>query len=364
MLTSLKLTGFRNFEDFSLNHLTRVNLLVGTNNAGKTTVLEGANILLAGGAPYALLQSLVRRGEMSLRQLAGGGIAQEGDICHLFYGHKLEDGAKFRLEGFNEQRLFVEQEIVPLAGVLSEPTPLPVTQPGTADMTVLPPLALKIINNYGALPLIPLSASGGLNAQHQRIGVSEDWRMVINFLPSGQLVTFALGSSWDQIVLTPEEGRVIQALRIIEPAIERIAALSSSPVRSTPEMYVKLAGSDTRFPLGSMGDGIRRLLALAISLVNSADGYLLVDEIDTGFHYSIMVNMWKLIVETARRLNIQVLATTHSQDCVLAMAALFEKTPDVRDEISLHRIEKGANTSIRYSVEEILEAAHHNMELR
>ena len=129
-------------------------------------------------------------------------------------------------------------------------------------------------------------------------------------------------------------------------------------------MFVKLQRSDRRFPLGSMGDGIKRLLVLAMTLVKSAGGYLLVDEIDTGLHYSVMVKMWKLVVETARRLDIQVFATSHSLDCIQALAGLYEDEPDVRDELSLHRIEKGAETSIRYSADEILAAARRQVEVR
>jgi len=106
------------------------------------------------------------------------------------------------------------------------------------------------------------------------------------------------------------------------------------------------------------------LLVLAMNLVRSAGGYLLVDEIDTGLHYSVMVKMWKLVVETARRLDIQVFATTHSLDCIQALAGLYESEPDVRDDISLHRIEKGAPASIRYSADEILNAAQRQVEVR
>jgi predicted ATP-dependent endonuclease of OLD family len=153
-------------------------------------------------------------------------------------------------------------------------------------------------------------------------------------------------------------------LRIIEPDIEHIAAPSGSLGDSADGIFVKLKGSEQCIPLGSMGEGIKRLLALGLKLVNSAGGYLLVDEIDTGLHHSVMVKMWRLVVETAKRLDVQVLATTHSLDCVHALAALCEEYPDVRDLISLHRIERGAEASFPYSADELVAATHHRMELR
>jgi len=47
-------------------------------------------------------------------------------------------------------------------------------------------------------------------------------------------------------------------------------------------------------------------------------GLLLVDEIETGIHYSAQQDMWRLIFQMARRLNVQVFATTHSWDCIEA----------------------------------------------
>ncbi|HHC24806.1 MAG TPA: ATP-binding protein [Desulfobacterales bacterium] len=42
---------------------------------------------------------------------------------------------------------------------------------------------------------------------------------------------------------------------------------------------------------------------------------LLIDEIDTGLHFTVMENMWRLITQTAKRLDVQVFATTHNSDC-------------------------------------------------
>lgn len=167
---------------------------------------------------------------------------------------------------------------------------------------------------------------------------------------------------WNKVVLTTEESRVVDALRIIEPTIERIAFLAEGG--DAENIYLKFRDFDDRIPIGSMGDGIWRFLAMALNLTNAAGGYLLVDEIDTGLHYSVMLAMWRLIIETARRLNIQVFATTHSSDCVRALAWLYEEQPEIRDEISVHRVQKGLSHTVRYSADELLVAARQHIEVR
>lgn len=118
---------------------------------------------------------------------------------------------------------------------------------------------------------------------------------------------------------------------------------------------------DQRVPIGSMGDGIWRLLGIALALVRAEGGILLVDEIDTGLHYSVLVDMWNLVFETAKRLDVQVFATTHSRDCYEALAAVAQKG---RHDISLQRIERGKPLAVAFTESEIREAAARGIEVR
>ena len=52
-----------------------------------------------------------------------------------------------------------------------------------------------------------------------------------------------------------------------------------------------------------------RMLGLALALANAKGGVLLVDEIDTGLHYSIMGDMWRMVGKLAATLDVQVFAT-------------------------------------------------------
>ena len=70
------------------------------------------------------------------------------------------------------------------------------------------------------------------------------------------------------------------------------------------------------------------------------------------------------MIETARRLDVQVLATTHSLDCVRALAWVQEKNPKIAREVTLHRVERGLTQTVRYSMEELAIAAEHHLEVR
>ncbi len=172
-----------------------------------------------------------------------------------------------------------------------------------------------------------------------------------------------LGMLWDEVVLTEEEPKVADALRIIEPTVDRIA-FARHPASAYGDFFLKLAGAPDRVPLGSMGDGLERLLGISLHLARSARGATLIDEIDTGLHHSVMVRMWRLVVETARRLDLQVFATTHSLDCVLALAELCERFPELSGEVLLHRIDRGSEAPATYAADALRVAAEQHMEVR
>ncbi len=112
---------------------------------------------------------------------------------------------------------------------------------------------------------------------------------------------------------------------------------------------------------------MNRLLGLALALVNAKDGILLIDEIESGLHYSVQPDMWRLIFETAAKLNVQVFATTHSLDCIRA----FESAAKERGEeesllISLrrHRQEPEKIVAVLAGKEDLEIIIHSHIEAR
>jgi hypothetical protein len=206
--------------------------------------------------------------------------------------------------------------------------------------------------------LVALSSEGGLGQPYR-----SDEGPHIQFLGNDHSMAAGGGGNlWKKVVLTPAEERVTAALRIIEPAIERIAAAPRSGFGA--DFFLKLMGTDARVPLASTGDGMRRMLSIALSMVTSAGGYVLVDDIDTGLHHSVMTKMWQMVVETARDLDIQVFSTTHSLDCITALARLFERCPELAGSVAVHRLERGRDTATLFTSEDVVVAARHEMDLR
>jgi ABC-type branched-subunit amino acid transport system ATPase component len=356
MFDAVRLRNFRAFQDFTLSGLSRVNLLVGKNNAGKTSLLEAIEIISMGGRPGSLLQSPSRRGEVSTE--SDERFRSRLDVRNLFSGHKLSESSWFELTArsgthqsvircdVRRAQLTESEEDLLFSGTeRSAQFALHVKGPGNPDGSnvILSPLG-TVVGRYVLLPKQPGESN------------------VVFLGTKGEDVN-SLQKSWGDIVLTAEEEKVIAAMKIIEPSVERLAFTGDAP-RYSSVAFVKLSNDEQRIPLGSLGDGMRRLLALAINIAQASGGVLLVDEIDTGLHYTSLEMMWRFVIETARRLNVQVFATSHSGDCIRALAWLQTDMPELAADVSVHRVERNASAAVRYSASEIEVSARHHIEVR
>ena len=100
MLKTLAISGFRCFKSCKLADLTTVNLIVGKNNSGKTSVLEAIHLLASGGHLSAFSDITRRRGELvSSYRTPYRGVS----ISHLFFGHECQPGARFDLSSDDGQ---------------------------------------------------------------------------------------------------------------------------------------------------------------------------------------------------------------------------------------------------------------------
>lgn len=364
MLRSIHIENFRALREFRMSGLGRVNLLVGTNNSGKTSVLEAINVLARPGDLRPFLQSLLRRGEIA---------DNNGDfveIRHTIHGHRVVEGSGFSVRASNDD---VE------TGVRAWLTPRWSDGPPSAEEIeralneapdadeAFEPSSLQFRLEWRRSDESPIQrdmvvmAGGGVARRQRNAMPDEPINERVQYISTDGLTRDEVVSLFDRTVLTPDEAVVMDALRTIEPTIERLASVSSRTARTFRRGGIDMLVAGEKLPVGTMGDGIWRLLGVALALVRARGGILLVDEIDTGLHYTVLTKMWRLVFETATRLDVQVFATTHSRDCYEALA---EVTDPERREISLQRIERGKAEAVSYREGVLRKAAEHGIEVR
>ncbi|MSR58234.1 MAG: hypothetical protein EXS05_11225 [Planctomycetaceae bacterium] len=373
MFKSFELENYRGFERYRVRGLERVNLLVGKNNCGKTSVLEAVHLLAAAGEPSILQRIAWRRGEVVFVDLERERYKNRRDAfpdaTHFFYGHQLGQGVRFCLSG-NDGARRLEVEVVPADSI--EP------QQRLFDDTdgIRQIFALKIKSMTGASGLelapLPLTESGALAIeeyyrQRRPTRTSDDQLAPVHFLTVESLSSDFMGAMWDKVLADKREQEVFRAMQVLAPSLEDIAFQTGergARVAGPGSVLVGFKGAARRVPLGSLGDGMRRLLALSLALVRCERGVLLIDEIDTGLHYSVMADMWRLVIDAARNTDIQVFATTHSLDCLRGLTRLCGSRPDLATEVCVQKIEPSLDESVPLDAEQLRVAGEQEIEVR
>jgi ABC-type dipeptide/oligopeptide/nickel transport system ATPase component len=229
MLKSLKIENFRGFESFELKQLGRINLLVGENNSGKTSVLEAIQLLYSRTNLEPLAQTMVERGEFFRIEERRSAIRndRELDIRHLFNGHHMALDAVFSVTAMGD---FAEEG---LSGKVEfrEFKQESLFDNTEDDFERDTELVLNWIFDEEAEELrIPLSVEGGIPVDYNRRIRPKSLKnssIRMQFVTSSSVTVAKMIEMFDQVVLKPEEDSIIQALKNIDVKIERIASLGA-----------------------------------------------------------------------------------------------------------------------------------------
>lgn len=157
------------------------------------------------------------------------------------------------------------------------------------------------------------------------------------------------------ILQNKDEHFIVDGLQLIEPRVKDF-------IYTDNEMLVDV-GLEKRIPVNMMGDGARKIVSLLTAVYDCKDGALLVDEISNGFHYSVMGNLWKVLIDAAIRNNTQLFITTHDTDSIKGLrdaaidkyndlVAAFKLLKTADDELKAYHYSLG---SLDYSINQEIE---------
>lgn len=351
MLRDITIENYRLFEKFQIEGLNQINLLVGANNSGKSSLLETLYLLTSYEDPAVLLNILENRGEYTQLPDYKGRLFQ---ITEIFRGHKLQNNHKVVITSQRDEPISIEYTFFDY-----DDRSGPNIHKNEAVVGVTFKEREKDRSGFFELVNVDNGLAGGYHPVGMRLRVEINDRFVTTERLNLQLIT----ELWNQVVLTPKEDMITKTLQILEPNLERIALTNQATLEMS--VLLKIKGNDFPIILGSMGDGMYRIFALALSLVNCENGALFVDEIDTGLHHQALTKMWHLVIETAKRLNVQVFATTHSWDCLASFHKALNETEET-DLGSVFRLERknGQIGYVAYTGEELGVAVKHDIEMR
>lgn len=333
--TTISIKNYRCLKDFTIDSLERVNLIGGKNNIGKSSLLE-IIFLLVGNTNISLILSI--NAFRGMEMFAGEAAAiRESLWSHLF--HNLDSQASISIHGKLENGGQISTTLKELDRV-STILPFGGTPQVKADAGTSGGLAKALHLSYRDITNREYSVILQVGAKGINLPPSKAEPLFPGIFLSGRRRPSLQENAirYGQLEMTKSLHYLLPVLKIIEPRLKQLSVIVGA---SGPMIYGDI-GLPQMLPIAVMGDGLGGLASILLSISSAPGGVVLIDEIENGLHHSILMKVWQVIAEAARRHNTQIFATTHSWECIEAAHKAF-LTNELYD-FRFHRLQKIGDT--------------------
>jgi len=366
----LTVHAFRQLKALELEKLGRINLFVGVNNSGKTSVLEAISTHCNPLNPLEWINTARRRYVKSSREPELDAVRwlfpqHHADHEDAYYKGEVRvegDGRYANLESWAYYNGIMgapdEAEIGSYNGDNEDEFDDEFEETSESYTTTGPDRGaeIRLTARVPSSRWLEFDADGNGFCQEQ-FRLWEDERFVSRAAPSELCLPVATVSPFAHRVrqlqlsqatdatLKGTKFSVIDLVKLLDSDVEDLEILSRSGIR--PTLYIR--HKHTGFtPLSALGDGVRRVLTIALNLTSVQHGALLIDEIETAIHKDALGRVFSWLVKACLHYDVQMFATTHSLEAVDAV--LGAKDIDL-EEVNGYRLEtkKGRTSARRYS---------------
>ncbi len=324
MYKSIKIANFRCITELEVDDLARVNLVVGKNNCGKTTFLEAVFLLL--GAMNPQLPININRFR---------GLQMFSNTMWNSFFHNLDPAVPINIEEWTEDNRCQQRlTIMPVRKDTYSTPPGDIGANGSSltDDTA-PAWELNGLEfHFGEQPDLDDTVVSTVFEKDGQIVMNGSKKREV----SGFFVSPATESDWgarfDGVQHEKRTGELISVVQKIEPNLSdlRLNAVG---------LLLGDIGLPRLMPVTLFGGGTKRVLSIAMAMLDAKGGCVLIDEIETGLHYSAQEALWRAIIAWADQLDVQVFVTTHSYECIKAFRAAASGSL-FTDQSKLFRIER------------------------
>lgn len=357
MYKSLNIQGFRGISSLETDNLGKINLIVGENSSGKTSFLESL-FVLTGIMNTALF--------FNINSFRGVNYISPNIWQTFFYN--LDTDKEIVISGevrglnakLNEERTlkiqpYVYKEPLKIKDGMVEKK-LNYSNGEIMELNEIIGLKLEVIKKDGnknrKTYISELYVSNGKFKNNISQNYVETQRGVFIF---SDYKTQDLTERLDKILRAKNKDAVISILQKLDSKISDISIGKNNTINCD-------IGLKNLVPLNVLGDGLSRILAVVLAIMDVENGCVFIDEIENGFHYKTLEHLWIAIFELANQYNVQIFATTHSYECIKSATQSASNS-----DFKLFRIEKdddGSTNLISFNKDEIQNFIDSDWEIR
>ncbi|WP_414564494.1 MULTISPECIES: AAA family ATPase [unclassified Anabaena] len=353
-LESLTIHQFRGLQNLKLQDTGQINILVGVNNAGKTSVLEAISTY---SRPLDLSEWLSTAWRREISPYRSSRLEalkwlfpqqKQGKHIQSYQGQILMSGTG----NFPVRKL--EASYQELEGTWISKETLGEEEIKESDESIED----EDITRHGANLELKVTTNEEDWLQNQK-EISEQFEIWENdrfipkrgqknlALPVATITPFSHRAERFQIRLLSDatfqdfKSEVIELLQYMDSGIVDLELLVPPGQRvSRPSIYISHKQTGIS-PISAFGDGVPRLLLMALMLPRVQEGILLIDELGTAIHTEALQLFFEWLINWSRKMKVQIFATTHSLEVIDAL--LVADTSET--ELVVYRIEPEDSTT-------------------
>ena len=344
----IEISNFRGIKNIRLENLGLINVFLGRNNVGKSTLLE--SIFMLAGMTNPMLPSQLN----FIRE------SKHGDMSYVKYlFNKVNLSEHPLIKGSTTNDEVRKVEIVAINNI------------ETPNNKNLMGLSSKDNNYINGVELIcddgKQSFSTKLINNNGKLSLSSTIEYIENIkaiLISSNSKEGNVLEGYSELVRRKQKDAIIQALNNFDSRIISIEALSDG-------LYLQFQGIEELLPISMAGDGVRRFLGIVAFIVDPTTDIVLIDEIENGLHYTAYSKLWESLIRSAMQNNVQLFVTTHSDETLKCLSRIYEQMQvdnNIKSEdIRVYTIDKeidGQQQAYSLSAEGLLGAIENNIEIR
>lgn len=357
MIRNLKIENFRGIQELSVKDMRRLVLLSGKNNVGKSSVLEAVFFMMDHLSPDSFNRMNGFRG---LNFPTNGVSLWEP----LFYQMNPDNTIMIQATRSEDDLTLSYTKDDSFIPALKDGIPKDVAgsfqSSAKRNYTLRFDFQAKGSVDYSEVGHYTTSENGILREVADENGEKQFMQLTYTLFVNNYFIRTdrAILDRMGKAEINGEKDKIIGFLQRIDSSIRDIVTLS---INGIPQLYINT--NEKLLPVQFSGDGINKLLYIVLSIMDAKDGILLIDEIDTGFHYSMYKDLWKMVSDVSRDYNCQVIATTHSYENIVGAV---EGVKDSPEDFSYYRLgyDKGELKAFRSSYDLLKSAIRSDMEVR
>ena len=323
---NIEIKNFRGIDHLRIDDFSRVNVFLGQNNSGKTSVLE-CLLMVMGMSNPDLPQNI-----NSVRARNFSGFA---DLAYIFRNLDIHVKPEIAAELFDATKRNLTLSMDYVFDQKSQPNYQNGQIPTSETKTFLNTLRMYF----------EIEGQEGKGLYDSSITVNQEGYVTGKKVAEGYLeknsVAFlsadlsAGNPAKDLVELAKRKRKDVVAayLQNFDPRISAVEILNNVA-------YVSLEGIEQLMAINMMGDGMRRFLNIVSAAANPTNNIILIDEIDNGLHYSAYKKLWEAIFALATNTNKQVFITTHSKETLYYLNEMLQEAPDYKPDMRLYTLER------------------------